>query len=243
MGRRIGIVGLGIVGLALLYVLLLCFPQPLFAFKVVAGNLVLYCDEPIAEAATGKVLQDVQRRLETSPFYRDHPHQSAFVCNTSWRFRLLANRSSRAGGFAYAFAPWNVFLRRSDVASNVLFRPTGGSAGADRPLSYFIAHEITHNLTVRQLGMWAYLRAPVWKREGYADYVAKGGQFDFKANLALFATGDRTLDPAASGLYLRYHLLVAELLDRRKLTVLEMLRGEFDRAGLEADLRRRSGGS
>ena len=118
-----------------------------------------------------------------------------------------------------------------------LFRKDGVTPSSpDRPLSYFIAHEVTHGLISRFLGL-AYWRIPVWKNEGYADYVGKGGDFDFQKNLALFKKGDPALDPRASGLYLRYHLLVAELLDRRKLSVEEMLRENFDREQLEADLR------
>jgi hypothetical protein len=224
-------------GLVAAYLLLLAFPEPLFAYKFASGNLTLYCDDPIPPEGAS-VLADVQRRLERCPLYAGRPHEYIFVCRHTWRFDLLANRNSGAGGLAYGFAPWNVFLRRADIARNILFRRDGRTpSGPDRPLSYFIAHEITHNLTQRFLGPWAYWHLPVWKREGYADYVGKGGDFDFKKNLALFRAGDPSLDPRGSGLYLRYQLLVAELLDRRKMTVSAMLRTRVDRKRLEEDLR------
>lgn len=223
-------------GLAAGYLLLLCFPQPLFANKASSANLTLYCDEPIPGEVQG-VLEDAQRRLDRCPLYAGHLPQNIFLCNRDWRFKLLANKNSGAGGLVYFFASGNIFLRKSDITHNVLFRRDGRTpSGKDRPLSYFIAHEITHNLTTRFLGPWAQCRLPVWKREGYADYVGKGGDFDFQKNLELFRKGDKALDPHASGLYLRYHLMVAELLDRRKMTAGEMLRNDVDSKILEAEL-------
>ncbi len=231
---KLSALGFGLI--AFFYFGLICFPQPLFAYKLIEGNITLYCDEAIPPEATG-VLVDVRKRLGKSPLYAGQPSQKAFLCNRGWRYKLLTNRYSGAGGLAYGFFPHNVFLRKSDISRNVLFRRDGSTpSGIDRPLSYFIAHEITHNLTAQFLGTWAYFHLPSWKREGYADYVGKGGDFDFPKNLALFKKGDPSLDPKASGLYLRYHLLVAYLLDRRKLTVEEMLRGHLDKKTLEGEL-------
>ena len=47
----------------------------------------------------------------------------------------------------------------------------------------------------------------------------KGRGFDYEANLRAFRAGEVALDPARSGLYRRYHLLVASLLDVRRMTV------------------------
>jgi hypothetical protein len=226
-----------LLGLAAIYLLLVCFPQPLFAYSHSWDNLTLYCDDPIPPQADG-VLQDAQRRLNRCPFYTGHPHQNIFLCNHAWRYRLLTNTHAKAGGNAYFFAPQNAFLRKADIARNVLFRKDGITpSGPDRPLSYFIAHEITHGLTARFLGPLAAWRLPAWKAEGYADYVGKGGDFDFQKNLELFRKGDETLDPHASGLYLRYHLLVAELLDRRGMGAPEFLTRDLDREKLEKELR------
>lgn len=219
------------------YVLLISFPQPLFAYSRSWNNLTLFCDDPIPVQAD-QVLADAQRRLDRCPFYADHPHENIFLCNHSWRYGLLTNTHANAGGNAYGFGPPNVFLRKADIARNVLFRKDGQTpSDPDRPLAYFIAHEITHNLTTRFLGSWAQWRLPVWKREGYADYIGKGGDFDFRKNLALYKKGDRALDPKASGLYLRYHLLVAELLDKRGMSAAELLTRDINVEQLEKELR------
>ena len=46
------------------------------------------------------------------------------------------------------------------------------------------------------------------------------------------------MDPLRSGLYLRYHLLVAYLLDRKGIAVSDMLRQEIDPGKLEREILR-----
>ena len=89
----------------------------------------------------------------------------------------------------------------------------------ERTLSYYIGHEITHVLLARELGALKQWQLPAWKNEGYADLVAKGGEFDYERAREQLRRGDRELDPKRSGLYLRYHLLVAYLLERKGLSV------------------------
>ncbi|MER2566121.1 MAG: hypothetical protein ABTQ32_35695, partial [Myxococcaceae bacterium] len=48
--------------------------------------------------------------------------------------------------------------------------------------------------------------------EGYADLIGKAGAFDFEAERQRFENGDDELEPAKSGLYLRYQLFVEALL-------------------------------
>ncbi len=90
-----------------------------------------------------------------------------------------------------------------------------------------------HVLIARELGVVGYLRLPAWKDEGYADLIAKAGAFDYGRMRKQLRRGERDLDPHRSGLYLRYHLLVAYLLERRGLGVRDLLREEFDPARLE----------
>ena len=106
----------------------------------------------------------------------------------------------------------------------------------ERTLSYFIGHEIVHVLVARELGILKQWRLPDWKNEGYADLVAKGGDFDDERAREQLRRGDRELDPKRSGLYLRYHLLVAYLVEHRGISIVEMLTREFDPAELEAEI-------
>jgi len=65
---------------------------------------------------------------------------------------------------------------------------------------------------------------PQWIREGYADYVGKGSDFNYAEACAAFLSGAPEMDFERSGLYRRFHLLVAYLLDRKHWTVDRLLR-------------------
>ncbi len=51
-----------------------------------------------------------------------------------------------------------------------------------------------------------------------------------------FRRKERELDPRLSGLYLKYHLLVAYLLEHRGVSVHRLLRDEFDPPHLEEEI-------
>ena len=60
-------------------------------------------------------------------------------------------------------------------------------------------------------GHWNY---PTWLTEGYADYIGKGGNFNYNENLKLWHNNAPELDPT-KGLYRLYHLKIAYLLDKQ----------------------------
>lgn len=227
---------LAILGLLLAGVLgILAVPQPLFAHKHVYRNFEVWSDRPIDGAATDAVLDDATRRLERSEIYDETVPVRLFVCNEAWRMRIYSQRgSSRLAGVADTWLTQNVYLREADFSANRLVSPSGGAVADEgvRPLSYFIAHEVTHILVARRYGRLAALRYPHWLLEGYADYVGKGETFDFAENLALLKAGDVRLDPANSGLYRRYHLMTAWLLDKQK----KPLDAIFDAPPSEAEM-------
>ncbi len=88
----------------------------------------------------------------------------------------------------------------------------------------------------RELGVVKHWQLPSWKNEGYADLIAKGADFEYNQVREQLRSCDRDLDPKQSGLYLRYHLLVAYLLDHKKISVAELLSRQFDTAQLEAEI-------
>ena len=74
-------------------------------------------------------------------------------------------------------------------------KPSGNEVPGERTLSYFIAHEVTHTLIADRLGAIAYWRLPVWKDEGYADYVGNGPAFDYAEAVRRLRDGDPQMDP------------------------------------------------
>ena len=233
IGKRLS---LGLVSLALAYLALLVFPDPLFAHARSGRFLRVHADAPIPAAADA-VIADAESRLERSPLFVPGVPHDVFVCQSAWRWRLLSPGAFRSG--AYALGPFArpVYTRPAHFDRDRLVGPSGHEATDERTLAYFLAHEVTHTLTADLLGPRADLGLPAWVREGYADYVARGESFDYEGTRALFVAGDRSLDPAASGLYLRYVLLVAHLIDRQGWSPEQVLRGPPDRAALEALVR------
>ncbi len=214
----------------------LCTPQPLFAHHTTYDRYQVWSDRPIEPEIRG-VLDDVTRRISRSAIYSPDQRFRIFICNDGWRLALYSERfnGGMAGAADTAFAR-NVYLRRADIPRNRLIPASGWTAAkmADRPLSYYIAHELTHVMESRAFGRGSSLRYPAWLNEGYADYVAKAGDFDMAANARALRAGAFSMNPKASGLYRRYHLEVAYLLDRRGMTIHQLYADPPDEAALRA---------
>jgi hypothetical protein len=219
------------------YLALLCFPQSFFDLSVGAQNLTLYSDQSFSPEAGKKVLEIVLAKLETSPLFSPQQHHTAFICNARWRQRLFFNRNYGVGGVNYYPITANVFLRDAVVEENHLISPSGNPVPGDRTLDYFIAHEITHTLTVNAVGWLRYHRLPEWVREGYADYVAKGKTFNYEEAREAFLNEAAEMNRQKSGLYLRYHLLVAYMLEKRHWTVERLLKEPVQQQVVEDEIR------
>ncbi len=201
----------------------LAFPQLLFAHHVRYGVYDVWSDRPIPPQIR-PVLDDVTRRLARSEIDEPARGERVFLCNDDWRLALFSKRfSGKLGGVADNEISRSVFIRHADVAANTVIRPDGQTAGPDRPLSYYIAHELTHILEGDVVGRTMHFTEPSWLLEGYADDVGKGGGFDLAENRRLLLADDPRLDFKRSGLYRRYHLEVAELIERRHIGVRQLL--------------------
>lgn len=227
----------GVVGIVAAIALLLSVPQPFFDSSVSAKNLTLYSDQPFATEAGQRVLQQVEAKLATSPLYSAEQKHQVFVCNARWRQRIFFTYVYGVGGVNYYPLTTNVFLRDSIIEENCLIGPSGNRIQGDRTLDYFIAHEITHTLTGQAVGPIAYHRLPQWKREGYADYVGKGAAFNYDEARKAFLANDPKMDWATSGLYWRFHLLVAHLLDKQHWSVQQMLTEPIEQSAVEEMIR------
>src|ERR1044072_4451754 len=219
----------------ILYLGLLCFPQPFFRWSVSAANLALYSDKPFSEVEAKKVLQLTQTKLEASPLYSAQEHHSIFICNERWRQRLFFNRHYGVGGLNYYPLTTNVFVRDANIEEDRLIGPAGNSVPGDRTLDYFITHEITHTLTKQAAGWIHHIRLPEWVTEGYPDYVGKGSAFHYDETRQAFLSNAPEMGRWKSGLYLRYHLLVAYLLDKKQWGINQLLTEPLEQQTVEDD--------
>ncbi len=216
-----------------LYLGALAYPQPAFAYHTTYHQFEVWSDRPIDSAITS-VLDDATRRLQTSEIYTPNQEFRIFFCNSTWRLGLYGLFQTKVGGITYPWLTTNVYIRASSIAENRILSPHPGPIAdvEHRPLSYFIAHEATHVMQSRAFGRLFALRYPTWLNEGYADYVGKGGDFDFNENVGLLRADSPALDYARSGMYRGYQLEVAWLLDKRGMSI----RSVYANPPPEADL-------
>ncbi len=224
-------------GLFAAYSALLCFPEPFFSFSVRADNLILHSDRPFPAAAAKHVLELTAAKLAASPLDATHRDHHVFICNSRWRQALFFNKDYGVGGVADYPLTANVFLRDASIEDGRLISSRGTPVAGDRTLDYFIAHEITHQLTGDAIGPLLYARLPQWVREGYADYVGKANSFHYGEARRAFLDGLPAMDWKKSGLYWRFNLEVAYLLDHRRWSVSQLLRNPPSEAAVLAAIR------
>jgi hypothetical protein len=142
------------------------------------------------------------------------------------------------GGVNYYPLTSNVFLREAAVEENRLISPSGNAVEGNRTLDYFITHEIAHTITKKGAGLYRHFNLPEYVREGYPDYVAKGSAFDFDEAKRAFLSEAPEMDRWKSGLYLRYHLLVAYLLEKENWSVQRLIEDPPEQEVLEEAIKK-----
>lgn len=223
-------------GVAAGWLALVLHPQPLFAYTARQGNVVLHARRPFPPA-TQALLQDVLRRVSASPIYDGARVHDVFLCDTPALYGFLAPWAYRSGGVTQTMLNGHAFIRPYDIERGTVFGRGGEVKTGGRTLAYFIAHEVTHAMTADRIGRWRYRRLASFQTEGYADRVAFARPLDLRAAREALLRDAPEMNPRQSGLYRRYELLVADLLDRRGLSVDELLARPLSQAVIEDQLR------
>lgn len=214
---------------------IVAYPEPLHAYHVEHGQLRLHADRPFNHDKGRAMLAEVERRLAAAPPELRDPDSiyRVIVSNSEWRRRLTFLWNYGAGGVNYYPLGGAVFIRQADIDAGVVQRGDGTPVPAPRTLAYYAGHEIGHSLVGKRIGALANWELPVWIREGLADYVGFGGEVDIDALMGALRAGDPDLDPQRSGLYARYRLLVAYLLEREGWSVDRLLESGLSQAEAE----------
>ena len=235
-GRRVAKrVVLTLLGTAAVWLALILHPQPLFAYSAQRANVVLHTRAPMPPQA-GPLLDEVVRRISRSPLYDARRTHHVFLCDTRTLFGFLTVTGYRAGGVAHAELGGNVFIRPFSIERGTVTGPSGQEKTGERTLTYFIAHEVTHAMTADRTGRWGYRKLSAFQVEGYADYVGFGRPLDLARERQALIEDAPEMSTRRSGLYKRYELLVAYLLERRGLSVDELLAGRLEQRRIEDEL-------
>lgn len=219
-----------VVSLAAVYVLLLCFPQVLFAHEVSYKNFTVHSTEPL-DPNVYVVLDKVESRLATSAMNNQTVKPQIFLINSHHMYKLMSlYLGGNSFGKGFPMLPTNnVFINRSDVATDLVFR--NAPADNQRSLSGVIAHEITHLLIRKRFGYLRNLTMPAWKKEGYSEYVAGSSTLDYETGVQRWKANPKD----GSGYqYFKYYMLVKHLLEHEKITVDDLFTRGHDLPALEA---------
>lgn len=227
---------LALLALVAAYVALALHPQPLFAYSVQRGNIVLYARQPLPPEAS-PTLDDVIARVAGSPLFDATRTHHVFLCDTPRSFAFFTLWNRNAGAVAQVYGVGNVFVRPANVPRGRVIGASGVEKGGPRTLAYYVAHEVTHAMTADRIGRWQYHALAPFQVEGYADYVAFAQPVDISRGRADWVAGTVDMDPRRSGHYDRYRLLVAYLLQERHLPVDELLAHPLSSADVERQLR------
>jgi hypothetical protein len=223
-------------GALLFYAALALNPSLLMAHELRVENVVLHSRHPLPPEAQA-ILRQARARVSQSLFFDPAEEYDLYLCDTPSLFAFYVPWAPRVGAVSLVGVTGNIFLRPVNVLNDRLIGPDGKEVPGVRSLTYYLAHELTHTAMGRKLGRVAYFRLGTWVQEGYADLIGKAGAFDFEAERQRLRDHDAELDPARSGLYLRYQLYVEALL--REGMPLEAL-SQADLDQLERRLRQES---
>lgn len=209
------------------FVSLLAWPSPLFAYSLGAGKIVVASDRPIPVAGGNKLIDDCQKLIERSPLNAHDQQYKIYITNTKWRNRLFFAANPNAGGISYAALVRNVFLSGADFATGQLIHD-GYTIQPPRTLAYYCAHELTHVVIGEHLGSINFLQLPFWVGEGLPDYVGIENRETFEQLDAKLGDKPYDLDMMQNyGVYAPYRLLVTYFLEKRGWSVERLLQSRI----------------
>ncbi|NRB46567.1 MAG: hypothetical protein HRU41_02765 [Saprospiraceae bacterium] len=176
-----------------LLVLLISFllnPSLLYANKTVYQNIIIHHQGPLR----ADLFELIDQSLGTA--------QHAEIADPVWKSHLCLNDGSPYPGLVRRLLGEDVFTAFSNkvVFLGQDLKTYDRFYLWDRELKYsqFLTHGLVHNLQFNHHGFWdanplgGY---PMWRWEGYAEYVTLGGKYDLKCLVEEYE--ERKLEPYA----------------------------------------------
>jgi hypothetical protein len=219
--RTYKIVSLSASVIAVAYLFLLFFPQPLFAYSVKYGNFNIHSREPIGpELET--VLNDAEVRLRHSPIYDETVGRHIYLTNGYGMYAFLSHKAYASFANSVPFIE-NVFINKTDIAADRVYMNRAFSNS--RSLSGVMAHEITHLFIQRRFGTLKAISMPIWKKEGYCEYIAGDSTIILEEGIRRWR--ENPADDTGYR-YIKYHLMVKHLLEKENISVPDLFERSFD---------------
>jgi hypothetical protein len=157
--------GVALAAVALLFGTLIVWPDPLFAFSLGTGKIIVASDRPIPSAGGERFLRDCDGLLERSPLKAKARQYRVYITNEDWRQRLFFLPHPKAWGVAYSLFGGPAFLSGVDFETGRVVH-SGYVGTPPRTLAWLCAHELTHVIVGEHVGL-AHFRVPRWAWEGF----------------------------------------------------------------------------
>ena len=172
MRRSLRILGYTVGGLFTLlvaYVGLLVYPNVLFAHHVEYGHFRVHSDQDLGPELE-ELLNDMEEALATSEIYDSTLRHDVYFGYGNAAFDAL--HPVPVLTYNLSLPPYSsqiITFRIPDFEADALRHPNRREAVN---LRHTLTHEVVHTFLMAKLGLRGVARAPLWKQEGYADYVA-----------------------------------------------------------------------
>lgn len=221
------IASISVAVIAVAYLFLLFFPQPLFAYSVKYEKFHVYSREPIGPEIEA-VLNEAEERLQSSPIYDETVGRHIYLTNGYGMYAFLSHKAYASFANSVPFIE-NVFINKTDIAADRVYMNRAFSNS--RSLSGVIAHEITHLFIQRRVGTLKAISMPTWKKEGYCEYIAGDSTIALEEGIRRWR--ENPWDDAGYR-FIKYHLMVKYLLENENLSVEDLFERSFDENELTA---------
>jgi len=170
---------------AILYLLILVYPQPLFAHAFKHQGISVYSRQPIPQKEAEALLSQIRARIRASDICEEKKTFRIFLCNNKSLYTLFS--PSCRDSFGNTPITGNIILASVDLSSDTAtaFR----SDNNERSFVGVASHEICHVMMRRAFGLWSAYRAPTWLKEGYCEHISGESSFSEEKGDDLLSQG------------------------------------------------------
>ena len=203
------------------YLVLLAFPQALFAYSTEHGKFRVYAREPLGEEIV-QVLDKAEAKLKTSPIYDAELRLNIYLTGSHGMYALLSHKAYRSFANSVPYID-NIFINKTDVAADrvILNREFSNT----RSLSGVIAHETAHLFIRKRYGTVAAWLMPTWKNEGYCEYIAGDTTITLEEGIRRWRESPHN---DTNYRFIKYQLMVQHLLVREGVSVDDLFTKTWD---------------
>lgn len=218
--------------------IIFCYPQLyFFDYNVKYNKFKVFSDKPISQEAR-LTFKKVDELIKKSEIYDPNLTFKIFLRSDCSIHNTLPWQFSERGYAITRPIIQNIFISKADLKSNSAYKCTDGV----RPLDNIIAHEITHVLienkflSFKKLIIegraifpedWSELGL-LWKEEGYAEYLAGGSGLSMTEGLNALRAKNQNDYNRYDLEYFKYWITVKYLIERKKITISELMNTKFD---------------